>query len=205
MLAAGSAVLLYISYIMPIAAGLLAEGKSWKHFGPFRLGAWSRPVAVLGLLGGAVLAYVGMRPPFQQVAYVVFGLIIALVAVWYALEARRFQGRQLRIFRSRHQGEAWISGWTCHTLSDMQVKLSRHGNSLGVTLPAAVVAALGLKPGISYELETTPDGQLHLAPLVPRRSTWHVSELLEGMPEEPLRYDDVSEASAPVGREQDWM
>ncbi|GGR25658.1 amino acid permease [Deinococcus ruber] len=98
-LAAGSAVLLYISYIMPVAAGLLAEGKSWTHFGPFRLGAWSKPVAVLGILGGAVLAYVGMRPPFQQVAYVVFGLIIALVAVWYAAETRRFQGPPAANFR----------------------------------------------------------------------------------------------------------
>ncbi|MGY2892218.1 amino acid permease [Deinococcus sp. UYEF24] len=91
-LAAGSAVLLYISYIMPIAAGLLAEGKSWTHRGPFKLGAASKPVAVLGILGGLVLAYVGMRPPFQQVAYVVIGLIFALVVVWYALEARRFSG-----------------------------------------------------------------------------------------------------------------
>ncbi|WP_309570945.1 amino acid permease, partial [Deinococcus sp.] len=30
-LAAGSAVLLYISYIMPIAAGLFAEGRTWHH------------------------------------------------------------------------------------------------------------------------------------------------------------------------------
>lgn len=37
-LAAGSAVFLYISYVMPIAAGLLAEGKSWTKKGPFNLG-----------------------------------------------------------------------------------------------------------------------------------------------------------------------
>ena len=98
-LAAGSAVLLYISYIMPIAAGLLAEGKTWTHHGPFRLGGASKPVAVLGVLGGLVLAYVGMRPPFQQVAYVVVGLTVALVVVWYALEARRFSGPPATRFR----------------------------------------------------------------------------------------------------------
>ncbi|THF71575.1 amino acid permease [Deinococcus sp. Arct2-2] len=91
-LALGSAVLLYISYVMPIAAGLLAEGKTWTHHGPFRLGAASKPVAVLGILGGLALVYVGMRPPFQQVAYLVIGLIVALGVVWLALESRRFQG-----------------------------------------------------------------------------------------------------------------
>jgi hypothetical protein len=39
-LAAGCALFLYISYAMPIAAGFLAEGKSWTEFGPFRLGIW---------------------------------------------------------------------------------------------------------------------------------------------------------------------
>ena len=37
-LAAGCALFLYISYAMPVAAGLLAEGKTWTEFGPFRLG-----------------------------------------------------------------------------------------------------------------------------------------------------------------------
>ena len=48
-LAAGCAMFLYISYAMPIAAGLVAEGKTWTEFGPFRLGrlvqADRRPVA----------------------------------------------------------------------------------------------------------------------------------------------------------------
>ncbi len=50
-LAAGCAMFLYISYAMPIAAGLVAEGKTWTEFGPFRLGIWSKPVAVLSLIG----------------------------------------------------------------------------------------------------------------------------------------------------------
>ena len=35
---------LYLSYAMPIAAGLVAEGKTWTEFGPFRLGVWSKPI-----------------------------------------------------------------------------------------------------------------------------------------------------------------
>src|SRR5258707_6955390 len=53
-LAAGSAVLLYISYVMPVAAGLLAEGKAWKEKGPFNLGTLSKPLAVLAIIGGLV-------------------------------------------------------------------------------------------------------------------------------------------------------
>ena len=52
-LAAGCAMFLYISYAMPILAGLLAEGKSWTEFGPFRLGVFSKPFAVITVLGGA--------------------------------------------------------------------------------------------------------------------------------------------------------
>jgi amino acid transporter len=41
-LSAGSAVFLFISYAMPIAAGLFAEGKTWTKKGPFTLGSWSK-------------------------------------------------------------------------------------------------------------------------------------------------------------------
>jgi amino acid transporter len=91
-LAAGSAVLLYISYVMPVAAGLLAEGKSWKVKGPFNLGALSKPLAVLAIIGGLVLAWTGFQPPNDKVLYVTVGLAIVLVILWYALERRRFAG-----------------------------------------------------------------------------------------------------------------
>ncbi len=44
-LSSGCAVFLYVSYIMPIGAGLLAEGKTWTTKGPFDLGVWSKPIA----------------------------------------------------------------------------------------------------------------------------------------------------------------
>src|SRR5262249_25957156 len=68
-LATGCAVFLYLSYVMPIAAGLLAEGKGWKEKGPFDLGAFSRLNAVLALIGGLVLAWVGFQPPNEKVLY----------------------------------------------------------------------------------------------------------------------------------------
>lgn len=94
-LSSGCAVFLYISYIMPIGAGILAEGKTWTTKGPFDLGIWSKPIAVVALIGGAILAFVGFQPPYELVGKFLAGLIVALVVVWYAFEKRRFQGPPL--------------------------------------------------------------------------------------------------------------
>jgi amino acid transporter len=91
-LAAGCAVFLYISYIMPVAAGLFAEGKTWKEKGPFNLGAFSKPVAVLAILGGIVLTWVGFQPPNQLVGYLIVGLLVFLLILWFASENKRFEG-----------------------------------------------------------------------------------------------------------------
>jgi len=94
-LAAGCAVFLYISYLMPIAAGFFAEGKKWKTKGPFSLGKLSRPISVIGVLGGLVLVWVGFQPPNQLVGYLVIGLVVLLLVLWFAFERRRFQGPPL--------------------------------------------------------------------------------------------------------------
>jgi amino acid transporter len=91
-LAAGCAVFLYISYVMPVAAGLLAEGKTWTHKGPFSLGALSKPVAVLAIVGGLILSYVGIQPPNEKVLYVGIALAVVMVIIWFAFERRRFAG-----------------------------------------------------------------------------------------------------------------
>jgi amino acid transporter len=91
-LAAGCAVFLYISYAMPIAAGLLAEGKTWTHKGPFHLGVFSKPVALLAIVGALVLAWVGMQPPNEKVFYVGVGLVVVMLVFWFAVERRRFEG-----------------------------------------------------------------------------------------------------------------
>jgi amino acid transporter len=91
-LASGCAVFLYLSYAMPIAAGLLAEGKTWTHKGPFNLGVFSKPVAVLAIIGALVLAWVGMQPPNEKVFYVGVALVVVMAVFWFAIERRRFEG-----------------------------------------------------------------------------------------------------------------
>lgn len=91
-LAAGCALFLYVSYCMPILAGLLAEGKTWKEFGPFRLGVWSKPLALISIAGVLVLMYAGIQPPFDILINYAIGLLVLLVVLWFGLEQRRFKG-----------------------------------------------------------------------------------------------------------------
>ena len=91
-LAAGCALFLYVSYAMPVAAGLLAEGKTWTEFGPFRLGVWSKPFAVIVILGVLILMYAGIQPPFDILINYAIGLIVLLLVLWFGIERKRFQG-----------------------------------------------------------------------------------------------------------------
>jgi len=91
-LAAGSALFMYVSYAMPVAAGLFAEGKSWTKFGPFRLGVWSKPFAVLTITGVAVLTYAGLQPPNDIVINYAIGLLVLLLALWFGFVRNRFKG-----------------------------------------------------------------------------------------------------------------
>lgn len=91
-LATGCAVFLYISYVMPIAAGIFAEGKSWKEKGPFNLGAWSKPNAILSVLGAIMLAITGFFPPNERVFYLTVAMVVIMVVLWFAVERNRFEG-----------------------------------------------------------------------------------------------------------------
>jgi len=91
-LAAGCAMFLYISYAMPILAGLLSEGKSWTEFGPFKLGALSKPIAVLSLLGTLVVIFVGIQPPNNILISYGIGLIILMLVLWFGIARTRFPG-----------------------------------------------------------------------------------------------------------------
>ena len=101
-LAAGCALFLYVSYAMPIGAGLLAEGKTWTEFGPFRLGVWSKPLAVLALLGVLVLMFAGIQPPFDiLINYADRPDRPVCWSLWFGFERRRFKGPPDRRTRSR--------------------------------------------------------------------------------------------------------
>ena len=106
-LAAGCALFLYVSYAMPIAAGMVGEGKTWREFGPFRLGVWSKPFAIISILGAIMLVYAGTQPPFDPIILPLFPdlpvplnwltnplvfIAVALAIGCFASESRRFRG-----------------------------------------------------------------------------------------------------------------
>lgn len=85
-------IFLYLSYVMPAAAGIFAYGKTWTRMGPFNIGGWYRVVCVICVLGAVVLFYIGVQPPNDK-ALVITGLMIGvLVVAWFAGVKRRFQG-----------------------------------------------------------------------------------------------------------------
>jgi amino acid transporter len=91
-LAVACAVFLYLSYAMPIAAGFLAEGKTWKEKGPFNLGVWSKPNAIVAVLGSIVLSITGFFPPNEKVFYLTVALVIIMPILWYGFVRNRFEG-----------------------------------------------------------------------------------------------------------------
>lgn len=78
---------LYISYVLPTALGVVAYGRWWTHFGPWQLGRWFRPLAIVSILTCASLIAIGMQPPNERAIYVVGGITALLFALWW-LRAR---------------------------------------------------------------------------------------------------------------------
>ena len=105
-LSTGCAVFLYLSYLMPVAAGLRAEMKgTWTAKGPFQLGAASKLVAVLAIIGCALLIFVGVQPPNEKVGYLIIAMLIVMVIIWVAFEARRFKGPPIGDMIAKRQAE----------------------------------------------------------------------------------------------------
>ncbi len=105
-LSTGCAVFLYISYLMPVAAGLRAELRgTWTHKGPFELGATSKIIAALAVAGCGLLIFVGIQPPNQKVGYLTGGMLLAMGVIWLAFESRRFQGPPIGDMIAQRQRE----------------------------------------------------------------------------------------------------
>src|SRR4029077_16251272 len=71
-------IFLYVSYVLPTAAGLVAYGRTWTTFGPWQLGRWFRPLAVVSLMTCVGLIVIGMQPPNEKAVPVVAGTACGL-------------------------------------------------------------------------------------------------------------------------------
>jgi amino acid transporter len=104
-LSTGCAMYLYISYGMPVIAGLLAEGKTWKEYGSFRLGGLSKLFGFIVLIG-TILITIGGHWFVQSIPgdaaagtsfvpglwYYSAAFVIALLIAWVVSENKRFAG-----------------------------------------------------------------------------------------------------------------
>jgi amino acid transporter len=85
-------IFLYISYLMPTISGLMAHGRTWTKMGPWSLGAWYKPLAVVCILGGLLLFAVGVQPPNDIALQIVPGATLLLAIYWFAFKSRHFAG-----------------------------------------------------------------------------------------------------------------
>jgi amino acid transporter len=90
-IAAVCVIFLYISYVLPVLAGFFAWGDRWTRMGPWQLGKWYRPLALISAVGCSILIVIGMQPPNQQAAWMVGGVSILMIGIWFGLEQKRFR------------------------------------------------------------------------------------------------------------------
>ncbi len=84
--------LLYASYVLPTFLGLWAHGRTWTAMGPWSLGGWYRPLALISVLGCAGLFVVGIQPPNRVALWVLLGFVAALAVMWWGGASRNFPG-----------------------------------------------------------------------------------------------------------------
>ena len=96
-MAAVAAILLYMSYVLPTALGLVAYGRRWTTMGPWNLGAWYRPLAAISVVGCVALIAIGMQPPNEKSVWIVGGTLLVLGVVWMAGVKDKFAGPPLAL------------------------------------------------------------------------------------------------------------
>jgi amino acid transporter len=85
-------ILLYLSYVTPTALGAIAKGRTWRRMGPWDLGIWYRPMALVSVVGTVGLVLIGVQPPNERAVVVLVGIAAALLVGWFGSERDRFAG-----------------------------------------------------------------------------------------------------------------
>jgi uncharacterized membrane protein YfcA len=84
---------------------MLAEGKSWTKKGPFQLGVWSKPFAIISVLGGLLLFSIGVQPPNDALRWYTGGLLVIMAIIWLLRARKHFPGPPIGDIIARRQAE----------------------------------------------------------------------------------------------------
>lgn len=89
---------LYVSYGAPIALGVVArlQGR-WKVRGPFHLGPFGIPLAIVAVLYAVVVLFVCSLPPNDLAARLLVGCLAALAVLYFAVVRKRFAGPKVTL------------------------------------------------------------------------------------------------------------
>lgn len=88
-------ILLYLSYVLPSALGFWHHRRTWNDFGPWDLGRWYKPLALISVVGSLLLIWIGVQPPNDKAISILLAFAIVMLVYWVAVEHRRFQGPKL--------------------------------------------------------------------------------------------------------------
>ena len=94
---AACTILLYISYGVPTLLGLCAHGRKWTYMGPWQLGIWFKPLALVSIIGTTGLLLIGTQPPSEKAGYLVLALTLVLIVGWFIFAKSRFQGPRVSL------------------------------------------------------------------------------------------------------------
>jgi amino acid transporter len=89
-IAAVSATLLYMAYVIPTFWGLVRCGR-WPQTGPWRLGRWYRPLAVVCVAGCAALLVISVQPPNEIAVPILAATVLGLLGLWFGWMRNHFR------------------------------------------------------------------------------------------------------------------
>lgn len=101
-------IFLYLSYVLPTALGAWAYGRTWTASGPWSLGTWYRPLAILSVVGCVGLIYIGMQPPNERTAWLIAVAILILAASWFSFARHTFSGPPQIALEQVRQGQPTV-------------------------------------------------------------------------------------------------
>ncbi|UIO44548.1 amino acid permease [Brevibacillus brevis] len=102
-LTAVSVVGLYVAYGIPLYLKLRAESRGLfqrKHYGPWHLGNWSKPINVLSLIWIVFISIMMVIPPNQTAGYALIAMFLVLLIMDLAYYRKHFRGPQAALGNS---------------------------------------------------------------------------------------------------------